>query len=210
MKSFVPLLGCYIIGAIPFGLITGKLLKGIDIRNFGSGNIGATNVYRTLGPSPALLVFALDVAKGFLAVLICKSVSSNEWYIISGGLLSVIGHTYSVFLKFAGGRGVATALGVITGLTPHIALFALSIWIVIVAITRYISLASIIAALCVPILMIVWHPTRVPIAYIILASIAALFIVLRHIPNIKRLATGKEPKFAQRIELIQKGGENEK
>lgn len=194
-------------GAIPFGLIVGKLLKGVDIRKFGSGNIGATNVYRTLGPGPALLVFALDTAKGFFAVTLCKHLAVGDWFVVAGGLLAVAGHTFSVFLKFKGGRGVATALGVIIGLAPVIAATALGLWAVIVALTRYISVGSMLAAVSVPILMIFWDSMRVPYPYKVLACIAAAAIILRHIPNMRRLAAGTEPKFGQKAEPLQEGGD---
>ncbi|MGB9620670.1 MAG: glycerol-3-phosphate acyltransferase, partial [Armatimonadota bacterium] len=121
MTAALCLAASYLLGAIPFGLIVGKLTRGIDIRQFGSGNIGASNVLRTLGPGPALLVFALDTAKGLAAVEICRRFGLSEWWIVAGGLLSVFGHTFSVFLAFKGGKGVATALGVVIGLCPVIA-----------------------------------------------------------------------------------------
>ncbi len=207
MKHFVILAACYLMGAIPFGLIVGKLLKGVDIRKFGSGNIGATNVYRTLGPGPALLVFALDTAKGFFAVTLCRHLTLSDWFVVAGGLLAVAGHTFSVFLKFQGGRGVATALGVIVGLTPAIAAIALGLWMVIVAVTRYISVGSMLAAVSVPILMISWNSMRVPCPYKILACIAAAAIILRHIPNLRRLAAGTEPKFGQKVQPVEEGGD---
>jgi glycerol-3-phosphate acyltransferase PlsY len=208
VKCFFALLVCYLIGAIPFGLIVGKLVKGIDIRQFGSGNIGATNVYRTLGIGPALLVFILDTAKGLAAVIICRTVAFSDWFVVLGGLLAVAGHTFSVFLRFSGGRGVATALGVIIGLTPAIAAVALGLWTVIVIITRYISVASILAALSVPVLMATWKAIHVPKPYFVLACVAAFAIVLRHIPNIKRLAAGTEPRLGGKSQSIQKGGEH--
>ncbi|MDH7601745.1 MAG: glycerol-3-phosphate 1-O-acyltransferase PlsY [Armatimonadota bacterium] len=207
MTHFLVLTACYLMGAIPFGLIVGKMVKGVDIRKFGSGNIGATNVYRTLGAGPALLVFVLDTAKGFLSVVLCKSLALGDWFVVAGGLLAVMGHTFSVFLRFSGGRGVATALGVIIGLTPAIAAVALGLWILVVAISKYISVASILAAISVPILMILWKSMRVPQPYIVLACTAAAAIVLRHIPNMRRLASGTEPRIGQKANPIKEGSD---
>jgi glycerol-3-phosphate acyltransferase PlsY len=203
----------YLLGAIPFGLLVGKLTKGIDIRQFGSGNIGASNVLRTLGPGPALLVFVLDTAKGFAAVEICRRLGLGEWWIVAGGLLSVFGHTFSVFLGFKGGKGVATALGVIIGLSPVIAAVGFGIWVVLVAMTRYISVASITAAVSVPVQMALWRSMETPGPYLALACVAAAAIVVKHIPNIRRLAKGTEPRFGQKVNVeaqgaASKGGEN--
>ena len=201
MTHALGLVASYLMGAVPFGLVVGKVTKGIDIRDFGSGNIGASNVYRTLGPGPALLVFLLDTAKGLAAVLICLGLGLSEWWIAAGGLVSVLGHTFSIFLGFKGGKGVATSLGVIIGLDPVIAAVALGIWVVLVGLTRYISLASIAAAISVPAQMVFWKSMEVPPAYQTLAGVAAAAILLRHTSNIKRLVTGTEPKFGQKADI---------
>lgn len=199
------LLGCYFLGSIPFGLIVGKLVKGIDIRDFGSGNIGASNVLRTLGAGPAILVFALDTGKGLLAVLSCEhlglAASLTPLIVVTGAMLSILGHTFSVFLNFRGGKGVATSLGVTIGLNPVIALIAFGGWILIVAVTRYISVASIIASASVPLQMVFWKSMQVPVVYQILAGVAALAIVLKHISNIKRLINGTEARIGRRVDV---------
>ncbi len=196
------LLSCYIIGSIPFGLILCKLLRGIDIREYGSGNIGASNVMRTLGTIPGSFVMFLDAAKGFCAVLICYHLGLSEelrpWIVVAGAMLSILGHTFSMFLRFKGGKGVATSLGVVFGLNWQIGLIAFFGWLTIVAITRYISIASIVIAICVPLQMIFWKSQNVPVAYVFLTSVAALAIVLKHIPNIKRLFTGTETRVGQK------------
>lgn len=205
MTHAVGLVASYLLGAVPFGLMVGKLTRGIDIRQFGSGNIGASNVYRTLGPGPALLVFLFDTVKGLGAVLICRALGLGEWWIVLGALLSVLGHTFSIFLGFKGGKGVATSLGVIIGLNPVIAAVAFGIWIALVALTRYISIASIVASVSVPVQMVAWKSMDVPAAYQTLVGVAALAILLRHVSNIKRLVQGTEPKFGQKVAVEGEG-----
>ena len=162
----IALVGCYILGSIPFGLIVGKLVKGIDIRDYGSGNIGTSNVQRILGTGPAILVFVLDTGKGLAAVLVCANLglgaSLTPWIVVAGAMLSILGHTFSVFLNFKGGKGVATSLGVIIGLNWQIALIAFVGWILIVAVTRYVSIASILASSSVPLQMVFWKSQTGP------------------------------------------------
>lgn len=199
MPLVLAVLASYFLGALPFGLWIGKIAKGIDIRDFGSGNIGASNVLRTLGPRLGALVFFLDTAKGLAAVLVCRALGLEEWWIVAGGLLSVLGHTFSVFTNFKGGKGVATSLGVIIGLDPVIAAVAFGLWVAIVALTRYISLASVVAAASVPCQMFLWGSREVHVAYRLLAVAAALLILVRHRSNIRRLISGTEPRFGERI-----------
>lgn len=198
--QYLALIACYVLGAIPFGLITGKVSRGIDIRDFGSGNIGATNVLRTLGLGPALVVFFFDTAKGLAAVVLCRLLHMHPWFVVTGGVLSIVGHSFSVFLKFQGGKGVATSLGMIIGLNPVIAGIAFVGWLIIAAVTRYISVASIIAAISVPVMMFLWNPP-VHIAYRIIALIAATLIVVKHRSNIKRLMNGTESRVGQRVKV---------
>jgi len=201
----VALVGCYILGSIPFGLIICKLVKGIDIRDYGSGNIGTTNAQRILGTGPAMMVMVLDTGKGLAAVLVCAHLgldaSLTPWIVVAGAMLSILGHTFSVFLNFKGGKGVATSLGVIIGLNWQIALIAFVGWILIVAVTRYVSIASILASSSVPLQMVFWKSRQVPAAYQVLAGVAALAIILKHISNIKRLINGAEARFGQRVEV---------
>ena len=207
--GYIALALCYFLGSIPFGLIFGKILKGIDIRDYGSGNIGATNVMRTLGVGPAIMVFFLDTLKGLGAVLICEKVFHlGTYWIVFGGLLGVVGHNCSIFLRFRGGKGVATSLGLIIGLSPVIAGIAFSIWALLVGTTRYVSVSSIIATLSVPLQMIFWKSMHVPVPYQILASVAALVIILKHGSNIRRLLNGTEPKIGQKVS-ISEGGNKE-
>lgn len=187
------LIASYVVGSIPFGLVAGKVLQGIDVREHGSGNIGATNVMRTLGMGPALAVFALDIVKGLVPVINAAIFFRMEpWMPVAAGLCSILGHTFSVFLKFKGGKGVATSLGVIIGLAPGVAGIGFAVWFIILLITRYVSLASMIAALCIPVLMYLFHR---PPDQLLFGILAAIFVVAKHHANIKRLIEKKEPKW---------------
>ena len=201
MEPVLAIAACYLLGSIPFGVIVGKLAKGIDIRDYGSGNIGASNVLRTLGPALGILVLALDTAKGVGAVEISRGFGLGPWWVVACALTAVLGHTFSVFLKFTGGKGVATSLGIVIALDPVIAAIALGTWAILVALTRYISLASIIASLSVPVQMFAWTARDVPPAYKVLAAVAALTILAKHKSNIKRLLAGTETKIGQRVEV---------
>ena len=201
MSDLIILAACYLMGSIPFGLIIGKLARGIDIRDYGSGNIGATNVMRTLGAGPAILALFFDSMKGLAAVELCRRFGMNPYMISVGALVCIFGHTFSIFLNFKGGRAVAASFGAIIGLNPIIAGIAFMLWALLVFVTRYVSIASIFATLTVPLLMIFWKSMHVPLAFQILASIAATAIVLKHIPNMKRLINGTEYKIGQRVAI---------
>lgn len=187
-----PVLLGYFLGSIPNGLLIGKYVYGIDLREFGSKNIGATNAFRTLGLKPALLVFATDTAKGMLPVFIVMQWQLPPWLLLSAGIAAMAGHNWSIFLGFKGGRGVATGLGIITVLIPKITIVVFIIWCIIVYYTRYVSLASIVGAALVPLL--VWLMNE-KIEYMYFGYIAATFVILRHTANIKRLLQGNELKI---------------
>ena len=180
----------YLIGSIPFGFLAGKV-KGIDIRKVGSGNIGATNIYRNLGPVPALIVFLLDLLKGTLAVYVASIIVGQPAVNVAAGLAAVIGHMYPIYLKFKGGKGSATGLGVLFGITPDLFAIAIIYTALAVALTRYVSLTSITGVILIAVLMFVMHK---PYEYFVVAVIVAVLVIIRHIPNIKRLISGKEPK----------------
>jgi glycerol-3-phosphate acyltransferase PlsY len=189
------LLACgYILGAIPFGLIIGKL-RGVDIRTVGSGNIGATNVQRTLGWAPAAVSFILDFAKGCVPVFLALIFGFEKWQAAAIGAAVVIGHCWSVFLLFKGGKGISTTFAVIVALDWRIGLGCLVLWLIILLLYRYVSLASIIGASVMPIgFLIVWFDLPLTGILIIIAAIA----VLRHYENIKRLSAGTENKIGQK------------
>lgn len=189
----------YLIGSIPNGLLIGKNIYNVDLRQFGSKNIGATNAFRTLGLWPAFWVFLTDAAKGVIAVYLSDFFVGTPIALLIGGIAAIVGHNWSIFLKFTGGRGVATGLGVIAVLVPQITAVIFFIWAIIVYLTRYVSLASIIAAILVPIFM--WF-TGEKIEFLCFGILAALFVVGRHKPNIDRLLKGTELKIKMGNMLI--------
>lgn len=208
--EYLALVACYLLGAIPFGVIVGKVTRGIDIRDFGSGNIGATNVLRTLGLGPAIAVFFFDTVKGLVAVELCKALPLHsprlEYVVVAGGILSIVGHSFSCFLRFRGGKGVATSLGMIIGLNAPIAAIAFVMWVALAGLTRYISIASIVASTSVPMMMFLWEAQHVPPAYQAVATVAAGLILAKHKTNIKRLLNGTESKLGQRVDVDKDGG----
>lgn len=191
---FAFLAGAYLLGAIPTGYIITKLVKGVDIRSCGSGNSGATNVFRTAGTAAGIMTFAIDVLKGFLPVFLAVQYFSDAQAIfwILTGICAIAGHMWTIFLKFRGGKGVATAAGVFAALLPLGTLCAFALFAGVVFITRYVSLGSIIAAVFLSAYS--WY-SGAPFAISLFASITALAIVFKHKKNIERLASGTENKF---------------
>jgi glycerol-3-phosphate acyltransferase PlsY len=185
----------YLIGAIPTGLIVVRLLTGEDIRRHGSGNIGTVNVLRVAGTGTAVVVLAVDILKGMVPVMLAVRMGLPSWTVVAGGLAAIAGHNWSVFLKFQGGKGIATSFGVLLALSWPAAAVAGAVWVVVVAITRYSSLGSLLAVVSVP-LSLRW--LRQPDAYVYFGIIAALFAVYRHRANIQRLVTGTELHITDR------------
>jgi glycerol-3-phosphate acyltransferase PlsY len=192
---FVAFLLSYLCGAIPFGVLVGRL-RGVDVRAVGSGNIGATNVWRALGPVAGSLVFLLDVLKGWAGPLIGMLLlgPQDTVGIALCALIAVLGHTFSVFLGFKGGKGIATGLGVAIGMAPLPALASFALWGLLVFLTRMISAASIISCFIMPLLYVVG---RAPLPYVAAISLICLVALLKHIPNIKRILAGTEPRLGQ-------------
>jgi glycerol-3-phosphate acyltransferase PlsY len=192
MDYWIIIAGSYLIGSIPNGLIIGKSWFGVDLRQFGSNNIGATNAFRVLGTWPAFWVFVTDVTKGVLGVHLGQWLLGTPIALLLGGIAAIAGHNWSIFLGFKGGRGVATGLGVIAVLAPQVTAVIFLIWAVIVYFTRYVSLASIVAAAFVPVAM--WlFAEKMEVFYF--GIVAALFVIIRHRPNIERLLKGEESKI---------------
>lgn len=182
----------HVCGSVPSGLWLVQAFHGIDIRNYGSKNIGTTNVFRIVGPKTAVLVLIADAFKGILAVGIMSYFFHNPLLDVVTALGALLGHNYSLFLGFKGGKGVATALGLLIFMMPKVAVASLGIWLVCVLLTRYVSLGSIMAAIFTP--PLAWY-LGYPSAYVIFSVIAAFFVVLRHKENIHRLLTGTESKI---------------
>lgn len=182
----------YLLGSIPNGLVFGKLIWQVDLREHGSHNIGATNAWRTLGKGPGFLIFLLDFCKGFISVWLGSVLAGTPMAMVLAGICAIIGHSCSVFLKFKGGKGVATGLGVIVMLMPLPALIVFAVWLLIVKISGYVSLGSIIAAALVPILA--WLQGYA-MEYTVFGLLAAAFVIVRHKANIIRLLNGSESKI---------------
>ncbi|WP_371369338.1 Glycerol-3-phosphate acyltransferase [Sporomusa rhizae] len=192
MEYMLVILTSYLIGSIPNGLIIGQSFYKVDLRLFGSKNIGATNAFRTLGPWPAFWVFLTDALKGVAGVLIGQYLGHTALTELIGGIAAIAGHNWSAFLKFKGGRGVATGLGVIAIIVPKVTLIVFIVWALIVYFTRYVSLASIVAAALVPITMWLLNARQ---EFFYFGILAALFVIVRHRPNIERLLKGQESKI---------------
>ncbi len=183
----------YLCGSIPSGLWIVRGLYRIDIRKYGSKNIGTTNVFRTVGAGPAALVLLADMLKGIAAVAIVNFTLHDAAANLVVAIGALLGHNYSLFLNFKGGKGVATGLGLLLFLMPKVSAADLIIWFVIVILTRYVSIASITAAAVTPI--IAWHFSY-PEPYIIFGTFAGIFVIIRHKDNLLRLMNGTESKIS--------------
>jgi len=195
-------LAAYMLGSVPTGFLVAKA-RGIDIRTVGSGNIGATNVFRILGKPAGIFVLLADAAKGWLAVFVIAKLmaawfypaagsTAREWFAICAGVAAILGHNYTCWLHFKGGKGIATSAGVLTALVPGPLLIILSVWIIIFVLTRYVSLASIAAAFTLP--FAAWAVGDSLTIILITAALTSLAIY-RHKTNIKRLIDGTESKI---------------
>ena len=182
----------YLLGSIPNGLILGKAIWGVDLRQHGSKNIGATNAWRTIGKAGGISIFALDFLKGAISAYLGLHLGGSELAGVLCGILAIAGHSWSVFLAFKGGKGVATGLGVIAALMPEVTLIVFAVWFAIVYFTGYVSLGSIVGAALVPILTLFFG---LHTEFLILGLIAAVFIIYRHKSNIERLLNGTESKI---------------
>ncbi|MGA2090686.1 MAG: glycerol-3-phosphate 1-O-acyltransferase PlsY [Endomicrobiales bacterium] len=182
----------YLLGSIPVSFLLGKLLKGIDIRQHGSGNPGATNVFRVLGPVPGIVTFVLDALKGFVPVAIAVHMAGNELSALIAGLCAILGHMYTLFLGFKGGKGVATSAGVFGALLPGPTALALATFAIVFALFRYVSLGSIAAALVLP--LCAWYVDSFSIKTLC-AALVAVIIIYKHRSNIRRLIDGTENKI---------------
>jgi len=189
-------LGSYLIGAIPTSYLVVRLVRGEDLRKFGSGNLGATNLYRVLGWKYAVPVGAFDVLKGAIPVMVLgPAAGANPLTAVLLGSAAVVGHVFSVFVKFKGGKGVATGAGVVLGLAPWAFLAALVTWLIVTRVSGFVSLGSIMAALVLVPAAYLLHPERRPLLWIF-GLLAALIIVL-HWSNIGRLISGTENRFGR-------------
>ena len=202
MRIALLLLGSYLVGSIPVGVIVGRLWRGVDVRKYGSGNIGFSNVLRVLGWRPAALVLTADALKGLVPVLVGRSlltawrVPEIDLWLLAVALAPILGHSFSIFIGFRGGRAVTTTGGVLLGLAWPAAAIALAVWLALVGLTRYISVGSMAAAASVPMYMALagkrWE-------WVVFWCAVAALVILRHRPNVGRLLSGTETKIGQTV-----------
>ena len=179
----------FVFGSIPSGLWLVKAIHGIDIREYGSKNIGSTNVFRTVGGKTAALVLICDAAKGILAVMLADMMSGGDLYVmLFAAIGALLGHNYSLFLGFKGGRGVATGLGLLIFFMPKVSGICFLVWLAIVLATRYVSLGSCVGALCAPCLAVYFG---YPLPVIMFAAVAAAFVIIRHKDNIRKVKSAR-------------------
>lgn len=201
LKIALGLIFAYLVGAIPFALIIGKTFYGIDPRKHGSGNLGATNTLRVLGVKASIAVLLLDASKGALAIIVMRLLLKGtplkpgilETALVLTMFVAVVGHLFSPYIGFKGGKGVATTAGCLFAMQPKAAFILLALFIVIVALTKYVSLGSITIATCYPFLVLAFYPVAI---YIVFAFILAALIIYMHRTNIARLRAGTESKIA--------------
>jgi len=186
----------YVLGAVPFGLLAARWWKGIDLREHGSGNIGATNVFRTVGRTAGTIVFVLDVLKGFAPPTAAALLGLEPAWQVAAGLAAITGHNASPFLGFKGGKGVSTSLGVLFGVAWKVGAAAWALWAVLVLFTGYISVGSIAAAIALTPLTLLLYPGDT--ARLLFAVAAGAFSIYKHRANIERLRNGTEPSFRKR------------
>jgi acyl phosphate:glycerol-3-phosphate acyltransferase len=189
----------YLLGSIPFGLLVAKVFGGGDVRKAGSGNVGATNVTRVAGPFAGVLTLILDAAKGSVAVWLAAHLSGQAaGWMIAAGLAALIGHCFPVWLRFRGGKGVATAAGMFLMLSPLALLGSVLLFLIVVASTRYVSLGSIAAAAAMPLLIyFLWAPHHAPPLIVTFGAFAAaMLVVYKHDANVQRLVEGRESRFS--------------
>ncbi len=197
MNLFLLFLG-YLFGSFPSGYLAGKIIKGIDIRSLGSGSTGATNVLRHIGKRAAISVFLIDVLKGTLSILLAKHFQLNDSWQVAIGLSTLIGHIWPIWLNWKGGKAVATGLGIFLGLSWQVGIATLGVFILIITFFKIVSLASVIAALSLPLIMFLsFENSTLSLPYLIISILAMTLVIWRHRENIIRLINGKEPRIGQ-------------
>lgn len=202
--TFLLLIFAYLLGSVPTGIILAKTFSDVDPRTLGSGNIGATNIYRTVGKKLGVITLLGDILKGFIPVAIARGTLDSYFWVGFVALVAFLGHLYPIFLKFKGGKGIATGLGVFLALSPFPTILSLGIFAAVVYRWRYISLGSLSATAAFPILLAIFnpHPIYIPFA----AAIGGL-IFFRHRENIQRLMAGRESKFGVKSKTAQSSSE---
>ena len=200
MEKVLIVIFAYLLGSIPSAYICGKAFAGINIMEHGSGNVGTTNTFRVLGWKIGILVFVMDMGKGFLAALLGYFVGGTVLAVICS-VVAVLGHTFSLFLHFKGGKGVATGAGALLFLVPTAFVLAILVWAILAFATGYISVASMVAALSSILVVVIFSHH---ISVIVFVVVCSLYIIYKHIPNIKRLAAGTENKVDLKKKFFKK------
>lgn len=185
----------YLVGSIPFGLLLGRLRRGLDVREVGSGSMGTTNVLRAIGPGAAAATFALDVAKGAAAVRVARSLDAGSAGEVAAGLAAMAGHSWPVFAGFRGGKSVATAFGVVLELSPEAAVWALAGGLSTLAVSRTVSVASMASAMSATVGAGIVAARGGRVAPLVFTALASTLIVVRHGDNVRRLLRGLEPRL---------------
>ncbi|HET6233267.1 MAG TPA: glycerol-3-phosphate 1-O-acyltransferase PlsY [Longimicrobiaceae bacterium] len=206
MSPWLLLAAAYLLGSVPASYLAGRWARGIDLREHGSGNLGATNTFRVLGAKVAAPVMVFDMLKGFVpALLFAGWDSSADWrWALAYGAAAIVGHVFSVYMKFKGGKGVATGAGVFLGLAPVAVGVSILVWIVLVKVTRMVSLASIVSALVViPGLLLTHRQTEV----VVLGVAMVAFIIFSHRSNVGRILAGTEPRFGASKPVVEAAAE---
>ena len=192
------IISSYLLGSLPSGYLAGKWLKGIDLRNIGSGSTGATNVLRQVGKVPALVVFFIDVAKGMAPVIFAKALHLDDQWQIAAGIAALGGHIWPIWLKWKGGKAVASGLGMFLGLSWPVGLASLGIFLSVLSASKIVSLSSVIAAISLPVLMFLsFGSNNISSAYLSVSIVAMAMVLWRHRSNINRLFKGLEPRIGQ-------------
>jgi len=205
--GFALILSAYLLGSIPTGYLAGRILKGIDIREHGSGSTGATNVLRTVGKGAAVGVLLVDMLKGMMAIALIKvtynyvgsdvlPLGRKEWLVMIGALLAVLGHSKSIWLNFSGGKSAAISLGVLLVMNPFVGLGTLATFLIVLYLSRIVSLSSLSGAIAVSVFMAIFNPS---LPYLTFAFLAGAYVIIRHRSNIQRLMSGKEPRIGQAV-----------
>tara|TARA_B100000965_G_scaffold153866_1_gene127959 strand:- start:728 stop:1336 length:609 start_codon:yes stop_codon:yes gene_type:complete len=188
----------YVFGSFPSGYLAGRIAKGIDIRSLGSGSTGATNVLRHIGKRAAITVFLIDVFKGIIPILLAKFLLLNDSWQVAIGLSALIGHIWPVWLNWRGGKAVATGLGIFLGLSWQVGLATLGIFILMITLFRIVSLASVSAALSLPLIMFIsFNTSNISIPFLVISVLAMTLVIWRHRENILRLLKREEPKIGE-------------
>ncbi|NET03248.1 MAG: glycerol-3-phosphate 1-O-acyltransferase PlsY [Symploca sp. SIO2B6] len=206
------LITAYLLGSIPTGYLAALWLKGIDIREYGSGSTGATNVLRTVGKVPAVVVLLVDAFKGVAAIALIKGLYALDlttipagwqaWLVAGAGLAAILGHSKSIWLSFTGGKSVATSLGILLTMSWQVGLGTFGVFAIALGLSRIVSLSSIAGAVAVGLLMII---LKQPLPYQLFGGAAGLYVILRHRSNIERILAGSEPQIGQSLPQVSEG-----